>query len=121
MLFQKETHLGLVNIKSYSPGEINISGRVFTTPILISEQTIETVPFSKFADIDLAALESVIPEGVEVFLIGTGKNHQMLKPALIQKVNQKGIAIEVMSSRNACHTFQVLMHEKRIVSALLFP
>ncbi len=121
VLFQKETHLGRVNIKSYAPGEINISGKIYTTPVLINEQRIETVPYSDFGEIDLPALESLIPEQVEVFLIGTGDKHLMLDPKVVHKINQKGIAIEVMSSRNACHTFQVLMYEKRIVSAILFP
>ncbi|PCI73052.1 MAG: hypothetical protein COB38_01955 [Gammaproteobacteria bacterium] len=40
--------------------------------------------------------------------------------ALIKYLNDKGIAIEAMASRQACHTYEVLAHDRRKVNALIF-
>ncbi|MFT6733606.1 MAG: hypothetical protein ACJAS9_001795 [Polaribacter sp.] len=39
---------------------------------------------------------------------------------LIKHINDKGIAIEAMASRQACHTYEVLTHDRRRVNALIF-
>lgn len=121
MLFQKEFNTNRVIIKGYEPGGIEISGQNYTSPVLIDENSIQEYPISAFDEIDFEQLIEAISEETEVVILGTGKKHKMISAAAIQKFNQKGIVVEAMGTRPACHTFQVLVHERRKVVALLFP
>ncbi|MCW8879229.1 MAG: Mth938-like domain-containing protein [Kangiellaceae bacterium] len=121
MLFQKESNTNRVIIKGYEPGNIQISGQNFSSPVLIDESSIQEYPTSSFDEIDFNQLIEAISEDTEVVILGTGEKHKMISATAIQKFNQKGIAVEAMGTRPACHTFQVLVHERRKVVALLFP
>ncbi len=121
MLFQKERNINPVNIKGYNEGELNISGQRFNSPVLLDASSIQPYHSKSFSELDIDELIKRIPEETEVLLIGTGGQHMMLSPRIIKQFNDKGIALEVMATRPACHTFQVLVYEMRKVVALLFP
>jgi len=62
----------------------------------------------------------MLPEGTEIIIIGCGENHQFLPQSEIKQINDIGIAIEVMATRQACHTFQVLTYENREINGGYF-
>ncbi|OSX60202.1 hypothetical protein POSPLADRAFT_1034858 [Postia placenta MAD-698-R-SB12] len=58
---------------------------------------------------------------VEILLLGTGKTVSFVPPALRQYLNQTGIQVDVMSTWNACSTYNLLTEEGRRVAAALLP
>ncbi|TQV86449.1 Mth938-like domain-containing protein [Aliikangiella coralliicola] len=122
MLLQKESDGSATTIKSYQPGEINISGNIYSQPVLITTNSVtEYDKANSFTDLDFEDIASLLPDGTEILLVGCGEKHQLVPAKEIEKMNKRGVAIEVMATRQACHTFQVLNYERRNVVALLIP
>ncbi|KAI0658482.1 DUF498-domain-containing protein [Cubamyces menziesii] len=64
--------------------------------------------------------ETVVPKP-EILLLGTGQRVEMLPPALRQHLVKVGVQVDVMSTRNACSTYNLLAEEGRRVAAALLP
>ncbi|KAH9855034.1 DUF498-domain-containing protein [Lenzites betulinus] len=64
--------------------------------------------------------ETVVPKP-EILLIGTGQRVEMLPPALRQYLIKAGVQVDVMNTRNACSTYNLLAEEGRRVAAALLP
>ena len=122
VLLQKEQNQNQIKIKDYKKGQLNVSGKLYDTPILLTPSALCTFDEVKlFADLTAEMLFPLIPKGTEIIVIGCGEKHQFLPQSEIKQINDLGVAIEVMGTRQACHTFQVLTYEYRKVIALLFP
>ncbi|EIW61577.1 DUF498-domain-containing protein [Trametes versicolor FP-101664 SS1] len=67
-----------------------------------------------------AIFETVVPKP-EILLLGTGQQAQMLPPALRQYLTSIGIQVDMMNTRNACSTYNLLAEEGRRVAAALLP
>lgn len=59
------------------------------------------------------------PAGVELLLLGTGRNFLMPSAALRSEMRDAGIRIEPMDTGAACRTYNVLLAEGRPVGAAL--
>ncbi len=58
-------------------------------------------------------------DGIEVLLVGTGKELKPLPPALRQAFREAGISADPMSTGAAVRTYNVLLAEDRAVAAAL--
>jgi uncharacterized protein len=58
-------------------------------------------------------------EGVEILLVGTGKELKPLSPGLRQAFREAGISADPMSTGAAVRTYNVLLAEDRAVAAAL--
>lgn len=122
MLIQKEDAEGQIIIKSYQPGLIKLNIGEFNHVILLKNGTLGDFELTtSFDQLNQQLLQDIIQAKPEVLIIGSGEKHQMLPLQLVKLINQQGIAVESMASRQACHTYQVLVYEQRRVFALIFP
>lgn len=122
MLLQKESSGSHVVIKAYEPGKIKLNIGISTDPVLLING--EKQDFSGadvFKELQLVDIEPFLNDKPEIIIIGTGEKHQILPIAITKAVNDLGIAIEAMASRQACHTYQVLTYEQRRVYSLIYP
>ncbi|KAF8524638.1 DUF498-domain-containing protein [Hysterangium stoloniferum] len=62
----------------------------------------------------------VIPKP-EIMLFGTGNRTSQLPPVLRTYLRQIGIQVDIMDTRNACSTYNLLAEEGRNVAAALLP
>lgn len=62
----------------------------------------------------------VVPKP-EILILGTGKTLSQPPPLIRQYLNKLGIQLEVMDTRNACSTYNLLSEEGRRVAAALLP
>jgi NADH dehydrogenase [ubiquinone] 1 alpha subcomplex assembly factor 3 len=62
----------------------------------------------------------VVPKP-EILLLGTGKHVAPLPQTLRNHLNQQGIQVDIMDTRNACSTYNLLAEEGRRVAAALLP
>lgn len=122
MLIQKESNNHAIAIKSYRPGVITIQEDEYKSPILVSNSKV--IRFDKvegFDNLNAKIISSLIQPEIEMLILGSGEHHQFLPMQEMTILNKKGIPVECMNTRNACHTFQVLTHENRKIIGLLFP
>jgi len=122
MLLQKEGIEAVVSIKAYESGKITTNVGIFDTVISLSDgKLVEFKSVATFADLTFENIEEHLDDKPEVLIIGTGRAHQILPIRITGKLNEMGIAVESMASRQACHTYQVLSHDRRRVWAIIFP
>ncbi|KZP00229.1 DUF498-domain-containing protein [Calocera viscosa TUFC12733] len=64
--------------------------------------------------------EVVVPRP-EILLFGTGKSIILPPPSVRTHLNNLGIQLDFMDTRNACSTYNLLLEEGRRVGAALLP
>jgi uncharacterized protein len=57
--------------------------------------------------------------GAEIVLVGTGERLRFLHPRLTQSLARARVGVEVMDTRAACRTYNILVAEGRKVAAAL--
>jgi uncharacterized protein len=57
--------------------------------------------------------------GAEIVLVGTGDRLRFLHPRLMQSLARARVGVEVMDTRAACRTYNILVAEGRKVAAAL--
>ncbi len=57
--------------------------------------------------------------GVEIVLLGTGARLDLVRPRLLQPLARARVGVEVMDTRAACRTYNILVAEGRKVAAAL--
>ena len=65
---------------------------------------------------DFAALLASSPE---IVLLGTGATQRFLRPAVTAPLHDANVGLEVMDTRAACRTYNILVAEGRSVTAAL--
>lgn len=75
-----------------------------------------------FSEVDEASLAPLfaLPRGSVAFMLfGCGSSLMPIPPALHQKLRNRGIACDPMSTSAACQTYNILLGERRLVGAVL--
>jgi uncharacterized protein len=73
--------------------------------------------FGALAEVDFGALLEFTPE---IVLLGTGALQRFPHPRLLQALSRARVGVEVMDTRAACRTFNILVAEdRRAVAALV--
>ena len=110
-----------VTIRSVADGEIRIGQERFTTTVALSAQGLlddwEHKPLESLAVDDFRPLLEPPPE---VVVLGTGAAHVIPPRDLMFAFARQGIGFEVMDTRAAARTFNVLVSEGRQVAAVLY-
>jgi uncharacterized protein len=109
-------------IRAYSNGVVHVGDRSFERPVLISiDRIIDTWSPPSPPGMTIGDLSVAIELAPEVIVLGTGPNQQFPSPSLIAEVLRMGIGMEVMDTRAACRTYNILASEYRRVVAALLP
>jgi len=112
---------GTVTIHSVSDDQIRIGDQVFSHAIAITATAIlgdwRAEDIGKLTESDFAALLDTHPE---VIILGTGNNNVFPPRELVFAMARRGVGFEVMNTRAAASTFNVLAGEGRQVAAVLY-
>jgi uncharacterized protein len=108
-------------VRAFSEGVLQVGDRVFDRPVLISiDRIIETWAPPSPPDMTLGDLAMAIELAPEVIVLGTGARQCFPPATLFSEVLGLGIGLEVMDTRAACRTYNILVSEyRRVVAALL--
>ncbi len=121
MLLQKEVSDEAVHIKSYSKGKIILNIGEYSGCIFLTKNQLQKINSDlSFKTLTIEILDKISVNQPEIIVIGTGSSHKIMDLVLIKHLNDQGIALEAMASRQACHTYEVLAHDRRKVNALIF-
>ncbi len=103
-----------VPIDGYGPGFFRIGGEAHEAPLVMHSGGV-----SAWGGLDdVATLEAAAGE-VDVLLIGMGADIAHIPGALRDRLEALGVGVEVMSSPQACRTYNVLLGEGRRVGVAL--
>jgi uncharacterized protein len=107
-------------VQHYAEGEIRISGVVYTRNLVIQPDRI--MPHWRpdtFEDLRQEDFAQLVASDPEVIILGTGKKQQFPALALTRPLMEARIGVEIMDTAAACRTYNILMSERRRVTAAL--
>lgn len=103
-------------VDGYGPGFFRIGGQVYDAPLAVLAGGV-----TAWGGLDDAQTLLDGAEGLDVILVGMGPEIAHLPASLRDALEQAGIGAEVMSSAQACRTYNVLLGEGRRVGLALLP
>ncbi len=106
-------------ISRYGNGAFIIGSARAEGSVFVTRQQHYTLDTQTIGAIHPEDVLKLMDSEVEILLIGTGAQHQMLPQALRQALEEKGINYDSMDTGAACRTFNILLAEDRRVAALL--
>ena len=120
MKFTRE-EASLVAVRGVSEDGFRIGREWLTGTIALTGDTVfsdwEHKPLAELTESDF---ETLLASDPEVVIVGTGKAQQFAPRELTFAFARRGLGLEVMDSRAAARTFNVLVGEGRRVAALLY-
>ena len=108
-------------IESYGASGFRVSGNAHDGAILVLPQATHPWPVAALGDVTAASLAPVIDAGIQILLLGCGRQMLPVPPALRQELRAHGVVIDAMDTGAACRTYNVLLAEDRRVAAALLP
>jgi uncharacterized protein len=107
-------------ITGYGDGFVGINKIKYTQNLIVmADKLILDWQATDFASLVEAHFVQILELKPEVVLLGTGEKHQFLHPKIVQKLTEKNIPLECMTTAAACRTYNFLMSEGRNVAAAL--
>lgn len=103
-------------IDGYGPGFFRIGGEAHDAPLAVLPSGV-----TRWGGLDDAATLEAAAEALDVLLVGMGPEIAHIPSALRDRLEAAGIGVEVMSSPQACRTYNVLLGEGRRVGLALLP
>ena len=107
-------------IHSVSADGIRVVDQVCTEPIVVSRnRLIRDWPVASAGEITVDHIRQILDLEPEIVLNGTGERQVFLEPELLIHFYRQPVGVEIMSTRAACDTFNILVSEGRNVVAAL--
>jgi uncharacterized protein len=108
-------------IRAWEPGRVRIADRwVPGNVIVASDRVIEGWTTIEPHRLTIIELEPALALQPTILVLGTGSEQLLPDVELMAAVAARSVGLEIMSTRAACRTFNVLLQEQRRVVAALF-
>jgi len=108
-------------ITAYGDDYVVVNSERHESSVIVTPERVVPWPASSFEDLSDQSFEEVKKEKPEILLLGTGPKQRFPHPKLTATLAAAGIGVEVMDSKAACRTYNILVAEARKVAlALLF-
>jgi uncharacterized protein len=113
---------GAVNtITAYGDDYVMVNGQRRQTSLIVTPEQVQDWDVGTFESLTEKTFQDLSTLGVDILLLGTGAKQRFPHPRLTAPLAAARIGIEVMDSKAACRTYNVLVAEERKVAlALLF-
>jgi uncharacterized protein len=120
MKLHLSTASGVHLITGYGDGYVEVDARRYESSLIIlPDRIIADWPVPQFAALTTRHLGALAEHRPEIVLLGTGRRHRFPAPALLADLIMHDIGFEVMDSKAACRTYNILVAEGRRVAAAL--
>lgn len=105
----------------YGDGYVAVNHTRYSHPVVVTPgREVAAWDAASFEMLSAAHFEALLALGCEVVIIGTGERHRFPPPDVLRPLAGAGIGVEVMDTRAACRTYNILMAEGRqVVAAIL--
>jgi uncharacterized protein len=101
----------------YGPGYVAVNAVRYERPVLVTPEAVADWAVKDFAALtpaDFGFLEEARPE---ILILGTGATQRFPPAELARALSASGTGVEVMDTRAACRTYNILVAEGRKVLA----
>ncbi len=121
MQLLRDTDEKILQVRSCEPGVITVGESRITSHLLLSPtRLVAEWPVSDVSGLRPEDFAKVTEMQPDLVLLGTGRHLRFPAPLISATLLEKGIGFEVMDSRAACRTFNILALEGRsVVAAIL--
>ena len=108
---------GLLAFSSHGPGYVSVNGTRYEGSVLVCGRDVypDWAP-DGFEGLDATQFERLANTGAEIVLFGSGDRQRFPRPELLKPLIAKGIGLEVMDTKAACRTYNILVAEGRLVA-----
>jgi len=120
MQFSQQSDSNANLVRACAEGEVHVREHVIRSSVILSaSEIVFDWPPVSVEELAVEHLQAVLALEPQVILLGTGERQVFPAPAIAAAVQAAGIGFEVMDTRAACRTYNVLVQEGRRVAAAL--
>lgn len=111
---------GLQLFSGYGPGYVTVNHVRYETCVLVTPQAVTEWRAAGFDDLRTEHFGFIAELRPEIVILGTGATQRFPRPELARALAASGGGVEVMDSRAACRTYNILASEgRKVVAAIL--
>jgi uncharacterized protein len=103
----------------YGPGYVSVNNVRYEQDLVVSPQSVSVWAVGTFEDITAADFSFIAALGVEIVIFGTGPTQRFPRAELMRALAASGAGVEIMESKAACRTYNILASEGRKVAAAI--
>lgn len=120
MKLQLMSGAGLQLFSGYGPGYVAINGVRHDKSVVVTPERVTQWTVNGFEALSAADFGFVAELKPEIVILGTGATQRFPLPELARSLSAIGAGVEVMDSRAACRTYNILAAEgRKVVAAIL--
>ena len=101
----------------YGPGYVSVNQVRHENAVVVTPQTVMEWRVNSFDALTVADFAFIGETKPEVVVFGTGETQRFPPPDLARALAETGVGVEVMDTRAACRTYNILAAEGRRVAA----
>jgi uncharacterized protein len=107
-------------ITGYGDGYVSINTQRYTTSVIVMpDRAVVEWDVRDFGALEVSHLQALLDFKPQIVLLGTGERQQFPRPELMRVFADARVGFEVMDTRAACRTYNILMSEGREVLAAI--
>ena len=111
---------GLQLFSGYGTGYVAINNVRYEKCVVLTPQAVRPWAVGSFESLTAADFGFIVELKPEIVIFGTGTHQRFPQPELARVLAASGAGVEVMDSRAACRTYNILASEARkVVAAIL--
>lgn len=104
----------------YGDGYVAVSGQRYEHPLLvIPGRAVEHWNVTSFETLTAADFDALLAMQPEIIVFGSGATLRFPRPEIVRPLAEAGVGLEVMDTRAACRTYNILLSEDRKVLAAI--
>jgi len=108
-------------ITAYGDDYVKVNGERRESSVIVTAQGVEAWQPASFDQLAAGDFERLAELGVEIVLLGTGPRQRFPHPRITAPLAKARVGLEVMDTKAACRTYNILVaEERRVALALLF-
>ena len=119
MKIEREVPTGQNSFTGYGEGYVEVNKVRHTASVVVSENKVSVWPATSVESLTAPMFATVAETAPEVVILGTGASFEFPDPAVLKPLHEARIGVEVMDTRAACRTYNILLGEGRRVTAAL--
>ena len=119
MKIERDAPDGRNTFTGYGEGYVDVNRVRHTGSVVVSGEHVSAWAATSVETLTAEDIESVAALKPEIALIGTGAQFAFPEPSALAPLYQAGIGVEIMDTRAACRTYNILLAEGRNVAAAL--
>lgn len=122
MKLQPDRLEGVNVIAGHDARGLIVNAQRWTESVVVPAQgEVRAWECTRFEALSAEHFERLITDAPEIVLIGTGPRQRFVPAALLRALIDRRIGVECMDTVAACRTYNVLVGERRRVTAALLP